>query len=129
MWNGKFLLMSVPPTHESLDAWKIAIEFAAEVYRVTSKLPRDERFGLTSQMRRAAVSVSSNIAEGTGRHSYREMLHFIAIARGSLREVESLTHLCERLNYLTRGDLTEARALADRSGKLLTGLRKSLATT
>ncbi len=119
--------MPPKPTHESLDAWKIAIDFAVEIYRLTDKLPATERYGVTQQLRRAAVSISSNVAEGTGRRTRRDMTYFLVISRGSLRETESLMYLCERLGFVSAADLANARELAERAGRLLSGLRKSLA--
>ncbi len=74
---------------EKLDVWQKAVEFADGVYGITGRFPGEERFGLTSQMRRAAVSISSNVAEGTGRSSDRDFAHFVEIAYGSLMEVVS----------------------------------------
>ena len=87
--------------------WQKAIQFAKEVYKVTCGFPRDERFGLTSQLRRAAVSVSSNIAEGHARQG-REFRHFLSIARGSLAEAESQLLLAVELELPTLDSLTPA---------------------
>ncbi len=76
---------------ENLDTWKSAIDFAGLVYRLAHKLPDDERYGLISQMRRAAVSISSNLAEGNSRTSRKDYLRFVEIAYGSLMEVISQT--------------------------------------
>ena len=83
-----------------LVVWKRAQDFALAVYRSTSTFPNDERYGLTAQMRRAAVSVSSNIAEGCGRQGDRELARFLQIARGSVRELECQLLLARELGYL-----------------------------
>jgi four helix bundle protein len=88
-------------THRDLAVYGRAIELAVEVYRLTGQYPKEERFGLVSQMRRAAVSVGANIAEGAARGSIRELTHFLVIARGSLVELETLTTISTRLGFLT----------------------------
>ncbi len=85
---------------QDLIAWQRAIEVAQTTYRVTRAFPIDERFGLTNQMRRAAVSVSANIAEGYGRGSAGDFLRFLRIARGSLNELESLAHVASLEGFL-----------------------------
>ncbi len=90
---------------KDLIIWRKAIALAKGIYQVTKKLPRDERFGLTAQIRRAVVSVSSNIAEGHTRHGH-EFAHFLSIARGSLAEVESQLLLAVELEYLQTQEIT-----------------------
>ena len=102
------------------------MDFAEEVYRSTSKFPRDERFGLTAQLRRASVSVPSNIAEGHGRHTTREFLHYLSIAYGSLNEGLTQILLAERLAYLTPEHTTGLLNLAAEIGRLINGLCNSL---
>jgi four helix bundle protein len=96
---------------KDLILWKKAIQFAKEVYGVTNCFPTEERFGLTAQVRRAAVSVSSNIAEGHSRQG-REFAHFLSIARGSLAEAESQLLLAVELGYLQSERLVLATSLA-----------------
>ena len=86
--------------HHELQVWREAIELVEEAYRLTSAFPREELYGLTSQMRRAAVSVPSNIAEGAARQSEREFLQFLIIARGSLSELETQVLIAEKLGYM-----------------------------
>ena len=93
-------------SYRDLEVWKRAMLLIADVYRVTRQLPSEERFGLTAQMRRAAVSVTSNIAEGYGRSTRGEYLNHLSIARGSLYELESLCEVCQMLSLLTPKDLT-----------------------
>jgi len=83
-----------------LDVWKKAVEFTVEVYRLTETFPKDERFGLTSQIRRAAVSIAANIAEGAGRKSDRDFLRFLSMAQGSASEVETEIVIAHKLTYL-----------------------------
>lgn len=89
-------------TFRDLKAWQKAFDLALSMYRVTRSFPREEAFGLTSQMRRAAVSVVSNIAEGKGRASDKDLLRFLGNAKGSLFELETQTALSESLCYLTK---------------------------
>ncbi len=110
---------------EKLDVWHKAIEYADEVYTITRAFPDDERFGLTSQMRRAAVSISSNIAEGTSRHSRDEYAHFLEIATGSLFEVVSQATISERQGFLSETDYTRLYQAAEVQSRMLSGLRKS----
>jgi four helix bundle protein len=108
--------------HEQLEAWKFSMQLVKAVYQMTSDFPAEERYGLAQQMRRAAVSIPSNIAEGAGRNGPKEYLHFIGIARGSLAELETQMQLAVMLGF-TSADHA-AFDLADRAGKLLTGLHK-----
>src|SRR5688572_30359564 len=93
-------------SYRDLEIWKRSLLLVTDVYRITRRLPSDERFGLTSQLRRAAVSVSCNIAEGYGRSTRGEYLNHLSIARGSLLEVEALSEVCQELSFLGSEDLT-----------------------
>lgn len=86
---------------QNLLVWQKAIDLAEHVYQQTASFPAEEKFGLTAQMRRSALSISSNIAEGYGRKTSAEFLHFLSIARGSLCELESQIYLAERLTFLS----------------------------
>jgi four helix bundle protein len=108
-----------------LDVWHLGVELAETVYRFTARFPKSEVFALTSQMRRAAVSIPSNIAEGRARDSQREFLHFLSISRGSLAELETQLELAIRLDYAD-SDLHAARAQTDLLGKKLNRLQTSL---
>ena len=109
-----------------LIAWQRSIDFVVEVYDLSREFPADERFGLTSQLRKAAISISSNIAEGSGRASTRELLNFLNISRGSLKESESLLVVSQRLGFSTEDQCIRSFALADEIGRLTAGLRASL---
>jgi four helix bundle protein len=111
---------------ERLEVWKKSIDFADLVYRATRGFPDDERFGLTSQMRRAAVSVSSNIAEGSARFGKADFAHFLEIATGSVFEVVSQSFLSRRQGFLSDEDLKALYAAAEEQGRMLSGLRKSI---
>jgi four helix bundle protein len=112
---------------EKLDVWQKAIDFADLVYKHTRDFPADERFGLTNQMRRAAVSISSNIAEGTSRISQTDFARFIEIATGSVFEVVSQSFIGRRQGFLNEENFRAMYGAADQIGRMLSGLRKSLA--
>lgn len=110
--------------YRDLIAWQKAMDLVDQVYRASKTFPDEEKFGLTQQMRRAAVSIPSNIAEGQGRESKKEFARFLSIAHGSLRELETQILISERLQYLSQTD--DLLALASEVGRLITGLTKSL---
>ena len=111
---------------EKLSVWQKAIAFADQVYVATRKFPHDERFGLTSQMQRAAVSISSNIAEGSGRISDRDNAHFLEMAYGSLMEVVSQAHVAQQQQFLEVLQRDALSVAADELARMLSGLRASL---
>ena len=111
---------------EKLETWQKAITFADLVYEATRNFPADERFGLTNQMRRAAVSVSSNIAEGSARNSNKDYARFLEIATGSLFEVVSQCFVGQRQGFLSEADFKKLYAAAEEQGKMLSGLRRSV---
>jgi len=111
---------------EKLEVWQKAIEFADLVYRVTKTFPGDERFGLTNQMRRAAVSISSNIAEGSSRSSKGDYARFIEIATGSVFEVVSQSFIARRQQFVSEGDFQTLYSAAEEQGRMLSGLRSYL---
>jgi four helix bundle protein len=112
--------------YRDLQAWSLAIELVSEVYRICRSFPSSEKFGLSSQMQRAAVSVPANIAEGHARDSTKEFLHHLSIALGSLAEVETHAFVAEKLGYVRDMDLREILLRTDRIGKMIRGLQKSL---
>jgi four helix bundle protein len=114
---------------EKLETWQKAIDFADLVYSITRAFPDIERFGLTSQMRRAAVSISSNIAEGTSRFSHNDYARFLEIAAGSLFEVVSQSFIARRQGFLSEADFTKLYSGAEEQSRMLSGLRKSLHVT
>ncbi len=114
-------------TYRELQVWKVAMDLVEAVYRLTDKLPDHEKYGLTSQLRRAAVSIPSNIAEGYGRTHRGDYLHHLSFARGSLMEIETLLIISARLKYVTRPRAKETWTLAQQVGQMLTKLIASLA--
>jgi four helix bundle protein len=111
---------------EKLDVWHKAIELTDRVYVITRAFPDIERFGLTSQMRRAAVSISSNIAEGSSRLSTTEFLRFIEIAYGSLMELITQALVAKRQDFLSEAHYADVFQHAEQLSKMLSGLRSSL---
>jgi four helix bundle protein len=110
--------------HHKLEAWKTARELVRNVYLLTRTFPREEMFGLVAQMRRAAVSIPSNIAEGAARAGDREFAQFLNIARGSLSELETQLFIAADLGYMKEGD--PVFDLLDRVSRLVTGLHKTV---
>jgi four helix bundle protein len=115
-------------TYRSLTVWQLAMDLAEEVYRLSRQFPREEQFGLTSQIRRAAVSIPSNIAEGHGRGADAEFRQFLVIARGSLREVETQVALATRLGFHAETATKTFEELAGRVARMLTSLIQVIET-
>jgi four helix bundle protein len=114
---------------EKLDVWQKAIEFADFIYSETRRFPNEERFGLTNQMRRAAVSISSNIAEGSSRMSQIDFARFIEIGTGSVFEVVSQAFIAKKQSFLTEETFHFLYESAEELSRMLSGLRKSLLST
>jgi len=112
--------------YENLDAWKEATNLAVKIYQVTRTFPKEEIFGITSQLRRGSISISTNIAEGTGRRSKKDFKQFVHIASGSLNEVESLLYICSRLNLIAADSYKELKETTETLGRLIGGLIKYL---
>ena len=114
--------------HKDLILWQKAMVLATDVHRLTTELPRHELFGLSSQLRRAAVSIPSNVAEGAARRTTREFMSFLHIARGSFAELETQLHLAVSIGYLTDAALAPVLGRLDEVGRLLNavivGLRR-----
>jgi four helix bundle protein len=117
--------MSFGSFHE-LKAWQLGMDVAEQIYRLTAAFPKSETYGLSSQMRRSAVSIPSNIAEGQGRDSTKEFLHFLAIAFGSICELETQMLLANRFNYLSDEDPQSVLTILTAASKTTRGLQKSL---
>ena len=115
--------------YRDLVAWQKGIAIAKEIYLLTKQLPADEKFGLVSQMRRAAVSVPSNIAEGKARHTTGEFIQFISHAEGSVAELDTQLTLCQDLGLLTQKESTAAANLLEELRRMLNGLRRELSTS
>jgi len=113
-------------SYQDLLAWQRAMDMAVAAYECTRRFPREEIYGLSSQLRRAAVSVPSNIAEGQGCGVGAEFKHHLRISQGSLQEAETLVLLAERLGYLTTADVDEFLSVAAEAGRLNRGLHGSI---
>ena len=112
--------------YRELIVWQKGIDLVEAVYRSTGTFPAAELYGLTSQLRRSAVSVPANIAEGRGRGTPGELLHFLSIANGSLKELETHVIIAERLRLLSRPESRRVLRMAEEIGRMLGGLRKQL---
>jgi four helix bundle protein len=113
-------------SHKDLEVWQRAIELAVDCYRITETFPRSERYGLTGQMRRAAVSVPSNVAEGHCRRTTRAYMNHVSISLGSAGELETDIVLAERLHLLSREDAVRLAAANDEVSRMLYGLFNAL---
>ncbi len=112
--------------HKNLDAWKLSFHFVKEMYVVTASFPLEEKFGLVSQLRRAAVSVPTNIAEGAARKSKKEFIHFLYIAEGSVSELDTLIELSFELNFCSKETLEKLVMLLENISKRIIGLIRKL---
>lgn len=110
-------------THKDLDVWKEAMELARLVYLITSKIPKEEVYGLTQQIRRLAVSIPSNIAEGAERNSHKEFIQFLYISLGSLAKLETQLLLSEKLGFIKENEI---ETNIERIRKMIIGLIKFL---
>ena len=113
-------------SYRELIVWQKSMDLAETIYRCSSQLPKEETYGLRSQLTRAVVSIPANIAEGQARHGTGEFLHFLGIARGSLAELETLVILCGKLGFFSKETAETVSKDCEEIGKLLTGLVKSL---
>jgi four helix bundle protein len=114
--------------HHQLQAWQVAMRLAREIYGLTSRFPAHEQYGLTSQLRRSAVSVPSNIAEGAARSSTKEFLHFLSIARGSLSEIDTQLMLADDVRFIEDERLPQIMETLDHAFGVQGGLINSLKT-
>ena len=110
--------------HHELVAWQVAVELVSDIYKLSASFPHTEQYGLTSQLRRAAISVPSNIAEGAARTSKKEFLHFLSVARGSLSEIDTQLTIAKRLGLIS--DDTQIQENLDRVFGLIGDLIRSL---
>ena len=108
--------------YREMIVWQKAMDLTQEVYRLVKLLPAEERFDLSSQIRRAVVSIPSNIAEGQGRQTEKEFKQFLSIAKGSVFEVETQLLICVRISYFSQEQIEKALSLCDEVGRMLTKL-------
>jgi four helix bundle protein len=113
-------------SYEELTVWQKAMDLVTEVYGLAKLLPGEELYVLSDQMRRAAVSIPSNIAEGQGRSTTRDFIKYLYIAKGSKAELETQLLICVRLQYLTQPQIQVAKGLIDEIGRMLNALIRSL---
>ena len=114
--------------YKQLTVWQKSMDLTVEIYSLVKLLPKEETYGLSDQMRRAVVSIPSNIAEGRGRLYHKEFFQFLSISRGSLYEIETQLEICERLNYIDKTKTEKARSLIVEISKMLNALAVSLET-
>ncbi len=112
--------------YRDLIAWRRAMDLVEAVYKVSLGFPKEEVYGLIAQIRRAVVSIPSNIAEGQGRDSNKEFQRFLHIAHGSLREVETQLAIAVRLGFVTADDIRTADSLCEQTGRVINGLLRHL---
>jgi four helix bundle protein len=108
--------------HEKLDVWGRAVDFVTVIYRTTDGFPKEEKFGLTSQIRRAAVSIPANIVEGAARESPKEFAHFLSNAQGSASELATELLIAHRLGFLSQKDYSTLNPELDNIGRMIFGL-------
>ena len=111
--------------YKKLKVWQKAMKLVIHVYKATKNFPKHEQYGLISQMRRSVISIPSNIAEGQGRNSDKEIVRFLDIARGSIYELDTQIEISRQLNYMNPKDFNTIFNLLDETSRMLTGLRKS----
>ena len=116
-------------SYKDLKVWQKAMDLVVEVYRIVKLLPREETYGLSDQMRRAAVSVPSNIAEGQARNTRKDFINFLCIVRGSNAELQTQCLICVRLHYIAEKEITRALSLSDEVGKMVNAMIFSLTKT
>jgi four helix bundle protein len=118
--------MGVKDPHRNLEAWRKAMDLVVDIYKVTETFPKQEQYGLTSQMRRASVSVPSNIAEGAVGRTTNHFVNYLSISIGSLSELDTQTELAYRLDFLNKSDFETICSQIDRCKALIYGLKYSL---
>ena len=112
--------------YRELKVWQLGVEISLAVYRLTDAFPQREIYGLSSQMRRAAVSIPSNIAEGHSRGQTKDLIRFLGISRGSVSELETQLLIAERLGYTERQEMERIMYMLEEESRMLAGLRRSL---
>ena len=108
--------------YRELIVWKRAMDLVVEAYELVKRLPKQEQYSLSDQIRRSAISIPSNIAEGNGRNSDKDYIRFLSMARGSQYELETQLMLCTRLGYLSDDDIDKSLNLCDEIGRMLNAL-------
>ena len=112
--------------YKELQVWHKAIDLVVEIYKISKLLPKEEVYGISDQLRRSAVSIPSNIAEGQSRNSVKEFIQFLSIARGSLAELETQLLICIKVNMLSEDNIADAQNITTEVGKMIKGLMNKL---
>jgi len=112
--------------YRELKVWQLGVDIALEIYRLTADFPKSELYGLTSQIRRAAVSIASNIAEGHARKTQRELHRFLNIAKGSLAELETQLIIASELGFVDKQRIEKVLTMTDQESRMLSGLMRTL---
>jgi four helix bundle protein len=112
--------------HKNLEAWKLSMDLVMEIYQLTRNFPKEEQYCIVSQMRRAAISVPSNIAEGSANMTNKQMINFLAISMGSLNELDTQLEISKRLGYIDPKNYETINQRVDRCKSLLYGLKKAV---
>lgn len=126
MEGGKYKYKNMAESYKNLKIWNDSINLTVDIYSLTKKFPKDEIFGTVSQLRRAVVSISSNIAEGSSRPSKKDYTRFIDISIGSLHEVENLLEITYKLEYISKNDYVKLMGDIQKLGVSIGGFRKYL---
>jgi four helix bundle protein len=113
-------------SYKDLTVWEKSVDLVTEIYKITKKFPKEEMYGLTSQITRAAISIPSNLAEGSGRGTSKSFASFLSISRGSLLEVETQLEIAKRLEYISTEKHNEIGAKLDEIGRMLNGLIRKI---
>ena len=113
-------------SYRDLEVWQKAVDLVVACYEITKEFPKNETYGLTSQLQRAAASIPTNIAEGQARQYAKEFIQYLSISYGSIDELETLMQIAEKLNYLNTEQLTRLLDRTATLGRMINGLRKSL---
>lgn len=113
-------------SHRELEVWKMAKDLAADIYQIVKKFPKEEQFGLTDQIKRSTTSISANIAEGAGRNSPKEFIHFLSVAGGSSSELDSFLVISYEANFLSKEEFEKLEEKNNRIQKMNRGLQKSI---
>ena len=112
--------------HHKLEVWRRSLNFVTKIYKITAQFPADEKFGLVSQMRRAAVSIPSNTAEGAARNSKKEFINFLHIAQGSTAELETQLFISQTLDFVSQSQADPLLKELEEISRMIIGLQKSL---
>ena len=112
--------------YKELQVWQKAMDLVVEIYKISKLLPKEEVYGISDQLRRSAVSIPSNIAEGQSRNSAKEFIQFLSIARGSLAELETQLLICIKVNMLSEDNIADAQNIITEIGKMIKGLMNKL---